>query len=224
MRTPASPGMVQMLPSSCIFLLIYKIVLHSSASPKNCSYFLSCELRFFLLKYVYFYLWLNFCFIIQTPRLKWGRKMLCVIWGQRHQYLFSVLLILSFSLLLLMTFYFIFNLKLPSISTSSLFPHLSSSLPDFFYIFLYEYWPVQQINLEISTKSSICILKFRGVQVVYGLPWWPSGIESAYQCRRCGFDPWSGKIPHAVEQLSPCTTTRACVPELGRRNRWAHLP
>ena len=22
-----------------------------------------------------------------------------------------------------------------------------------------------------------------------------------------GFDPWSGKIPHAVEQLSPCTTT-----------------
>ena len=22
-----------------------------------------------------------------------------------------------------------------------------------------------------------------------------------------GFDPWSGKIPHAVEQLSPCATT-----------------
>ena len=22
-----------------------------------------------------------------------------------------------------------------------------------------------------------------------------------------GFDPWSGKIPHAAEQLSPCTTT-----------------
>ena len=22
-----------------------------------------------------------------------------------------------------------------------------------------------------------------------------------------GFDPWSGKIPHAVEQLSLCTTT-----------------
>ncbi|XP_073657573.1 serologically defined colon cancer antigen 8 isoform X3 [Tursiops truncatus] len=25
--------------------------------------------------------------------------------------------------------------------------------------------------------------------------------------RRHGFDPWSGKIPHAVEQLSPCATT-----------------
>ena len=28
-----------------------------------------------------------------------------------------------------------------------------------------------------------------------------------------GFEPWSGKIPHAVEQLSPCaTTTEACAP------------
>ena len=33
------------------------------------------------------------------------------------------------------------------------------------------------------------------------------------QCRRHGFDPWSGKIPHAAEQLSPCTTaTEALVP------------
>ena len=31
-----------------------------------------------------------------------------------------------------------------------------------------------------------------------------------YQCRRDGFDPWSGSIPHAMEPLSPCaTTTRA---------------
>ena len=27
------------------------------------------------------------------------------------------------------------------------------------------------------------------------------------QCRGHGFEPWSGKIPHAAEQLSPCTTT-----------------
>ena len=27
------------------------------------------------------------------------------------------------------------------------------------------------------------------------------------QCRGHGFDPWSGKIPHAEEQRSPCTTT-----------------
>ena len=35
-----------------------------------------------------------------------------------------------------------------------------------------------------------------------GLPWWFSGWESACQCRGCKFDPWSGTISHAVEQLS----------------------
>ena len=33
-----------------------------------------------------------------------------------------------------------------------------------------------------------------------GLPWWRSGWESACQCRGHGFEPWSGKIPHATEQ------------------------
>ena len=41
----------------------------------------------------------------------------------------------------------------------------------------------------------------------HGLPWWRSGKESACQGRGHGFEPWFGKIPHAVEQLSPCTTT-----------------
>ena len=40
-----------------------------------------------------------------------------------------------------------------------------------------------------------------------GLPWWLSGKESTCQCRRHRFDPWSGKIPHAVEQLSSWATT-----------------
>ena len=31
--------------------------------------------------------------------------------------------------------------------------------------------------------------------------------KSAWQCRGYQFDPWSGKIPRAVEQLSPCSTT-----------------
>ena len=35
-----------------------------------------------------------------------------------------------------------------------------------------------------------------------GLPWWSSGEESALQGKEHGFDPWSGKIPHAMEQLS----------------------
>ena len=36
-----------------------------------------------------------------------------------------------------------------------------------------------------------------------GLPWWRSGWESACQCRGRGFEPWSGRIPYAAEQLSP---------------------
>ena len=42
---------------------------------------------------------------------------------------------------------------------------------------------------------------------ISGLPWWRSGQESACQCRGHGFDPWSGRIPPASEQLSPCATT-----------------
>ena len=40
-----------------------------------------------------------------------------------------------------------------------------------------------------------------------GLPWYLSGKESACQCMRLRFSPWSRRIPHAVEQLSPCVTT-----------------
>ena len=39
-----------------------------------------------------------------------------------------------------------------------------------------------------------------------GLPWWRSGWSSC-RCKGHRFDPWSGKIPHAAEQLSPCATT-----------------
>ena len=44
-------------------------------------------------------------------------------------------------------------------------------------------------------------------EVLWGLPWWHSGWESACQCRGHRFEPWPGKIPHAAEQLSPCATT-----------------
>ena len=40
-----------------------------------------------------------------------------------------------------------------------------------------------------------------------GLPWWRSGWESACQCKGHGFEPWSGKIPHATEHLGPWATT-----------------
>ena len=39
-----------------------------------------------------------------------------------------------------------------------------------------------------------------------GLPWWRSGWESACQCRAHRLEPWSGKIPHAAEQLGPWAT------------------
>ena len=41
-------------------------------------------------------------------------------------------------------------------------------------------------------------------------PWWFSGQESTCQCRD-GYNPWSGKIPHAAEHLGPCTTTAESV-------------
>ena len=39
-----------------------------------------------------------------------------------------------------------------------------------------------------------------------GLLWWLSGKESAYHCRRHGFNPSFGNVPQAMEQLSPCAT------------------
>ena len=53
---------------------------------------------------------------------------------------------------------------------------------------------------------SVCVCVCVCVHVT-GLPWWRSGQEFAYQCRGHGFNPWSGKIPHAAEQLSPCAMT-----------------
>ena len=81
------------------------------------------------------------------------------------------------------------------------------------------------VQLFLSSSSSISTVQASGrpswhIQVPglinfweRGLPWWYSGWESACQCRGHGFAPWSGRIPHAAEQLSPCaTTTEACAP------------
>ena len=54
-----------------------------------------------------------------------------------------------------------------------------------------------------------------------GLPWWLSGKESTCQCRRRRFNPWSGRIPHAAEQLSPWTTTVESALESRNHNCWA---
>ena len=60
---------------------------------------------------------------------------------------------------------------------------------------------------ERSLKHRIWILIGLNFLSILGLPWWLSDKESVCQCRRQGFNPWSRKIPHAVEQLSSCTTT-----------------
>ena len=46
--------------------------------------------------------------------------------------------------------------------------------------------------------------KLNSLQV--GLPWWCSGWESACQCGGHGFEPWSGRIPCAAEQVGPWAT------------------
>ena len=60
----------------------------------------------------------------------------------------------------------------------------------------------------VKSSESLCTYRaYPGIssciKQMRGLPWWHSGWESAYQCRGHGFEPWSGKIPHAVEQLGP---------------------
>ena len=80
-------------------------------------------------------------------------------------------------------------------------------------------WSLCSLNIcWLNTESSVpsCGPEDKGVWFLtgnttvlrmpfLGLPWWLSGKESACQCRIHRFNPWSGKIPHAVEQLSPCS-------------------
>ena len=51
------------------------------------------------------------------------------------------------------------------------------------------------LYLILSTTTNSLLAKDVNVKSL----WWLSDKESACQCRRHGFAPWSGKIPHAVE-------------------------
>ena len=62
-----------------------------------------------------------------------------------------------------------------------------------------------------------CVLQKKSLlrMIQSGASLWRSGEESTCQCRGHGFEPWSRKIPHAMEQLSlHVTTTEARVPQL----------
>ena len=60
------------------------------------------------------------------------------------------------------------------------------------------------LNVQFLTKITSYEKK---KQKSTGLPWWLSDKESACQSREHGFSPWPGKIPHAMEQLSPNTSS-----------------
>ena len=70
-------------------------------------------------------------------------------------------------------------------------------------------------------------IKVKEKKNTQGLPQGLGGKESACECRRHGFDPWSGKVAHAEEQLGPWATSPwahsrwAHVLEPGRRNYWS---
>ena len=73
-----------------------------------------------------------------------------------------------------------------------------------------KYYTISYININIIWfyfYEIPRIVKFIEIESRIGLPWWCSGWESACQCRGHGFEPWSGRIPHAAEQLGPWATT-----------------
>ena len=49
------------------------------------------------------------------------------------------------------------------------------------------------------------LLYFKDLGTCLVIQW----LKTSCQCGSHEFDPWSGKIPYATEQLSPCTTIRA---------------
>ena len=62
--------------------------------------------------------------------------------------------------------------------------------------------------LKIKKKKMFNYCEFQGAtRFAVGLPSWSSGWESTCQCRGHGFNLQSGKIAHAAEKRSPCSTT-----------------
>ena len=79
---------------------------------------------------------------------------------------------------------------------------------------------IMTTGLRSNSKCNFHVIKNAAI---WGLPWWLSGWGSACQCRGHGFEPWSGKIPHAAEQLSPwATITEPARLEPVLRNKRGH--
>ena len=67
--------------------------------------------------------------------------------------------------------------------------------------------PMIPFSPKYGTCDGTGVISSCWVRLRLGLPWWLSSKESTCQCRRCRFNQWSVKIPHATEQLSPWATT-----------------
>ena len=66
---------------------------------------------------------------------------------------------------------------------------------------------IGEIQIKIMMRYHLTPVRMSILKKTRGLPWWCSGWESACQFRGHGLEPWSGKIPHAAEQLGPWATT-----------------
>ena len=62
--------------------------------------------------------------------------------------------------------------------------------------------PIKATIRKDSLSWGVCVQAWNRSEFSR-LPWWPTGSESTCRCRGLGFDPWSGRIPHAAGQLSP---------------------
>ena len=78
-------------------------------------------------------------------------------------------------------------------------------------------------SVPLNYKNGFYIWTLKMVQI--RLPWWLSGKESACQCSRHKFYPWSGKIPPASEQITPVPLllslhARACAQQGEKPSPW----
>ena len=71
----------------------------------------------------------------------------------------------------------------------------------------WEVWPLKTVRSQWRHTCTLCRSRNVYIRQQQGASLVLSGGESICQCRGYRFDPWSGRIPHAMEQLSPCTTT-----------------
>ena len=89
--------------------------------------------------------------------------------------------------------------------------YLAQMTKDYF-IPIFNFWEMVNIN-------TMCVLYVR--LRVHGLSWWLSGKEPTCQCKRHRFNPWSGKISDASEQLCPgaaATEPTSLEPRLHKRS------